>query len=180
MASGKLGQHNGLPVSIVVTTTLKDLQAAAGYGLTGGGSLGADERSDPHGQPRESYLAIFDDSKALALYHTKRFASPAQRIVLYAMDRGCTKPGCDAPAYHTQAHHVDGWTATRCTDVNGLALACGIDNRLVEEKGWTTRTNGKGETEWLPTAHLDRGQPRTNRYHHPERFLRDTDDDEPG
>jgi hypothetical protein len=39
MASEKLGKHNGLPVSIVVTTTLKDLQAAAGYGVTGGGSL---------------------------------------------------------------------------------------------------------------------------------------------
>jgi hypothetical protein len=52
-------------------------------------------------------------------------------------------------------------------------------NRLAEEKGWTTRKNAKGETEWLPPAHLDRGQPRTNRYHHPERFLRDGDDDEP-
>ncbi|WP_231972772.1 hypothetical protein, partial [Mycobacterium sp. E3305] len=27
--------------------------------------------------------------------------------------------------------------------------------------------------------HLDHGQPRTNTYHHPERFLRDTDDDDP-
>ena len=39
LASGELGQHNGLPVSIVVTTTLKDLEAASGKGLTGGGSL---------------------------------------------------------------------------------------------------------------------------------------------
>ncbi|ETW25946.1 hypothetical protein MGAST_30175 [Mycobacterium gastri 'Wayne'] len=39
LCSGDLGRHNGLPVSIVVTTTLKDLQAAAGKGLTGGGSL---------------------------------------------------------------------------------------------------------------------------------------------
>ncbi|MEQ0608625.1 DUF222 domain-containing protein [Mycobacterium tuberculosis] len=30
IASGKLGQHNGLPVSIVVTTTLTDLQTGAG------------------------------------------------------------------------------------------------------------------------------------------------------
>jgi Domain of unknown function (DUF222) len=30
------------------------------------------------------YLAIFDKGRALALYHTKRLASPAQRIVLYA------------------------------------------------------------------------------------------------
>jgi hypothetical protein len=39
LMSGKLGQHNGLPVSIVVSTTLKDLQAAAGKALTGGGTL---------------------------------------------------------------------------------------------------------------------------------------------
>jgi hypothetical protein len=38
-ASGDLGQHNGLPVSIVVTTKLKDLEAAAGKGLTGGGTV---------------------------------------------------------------------------------------------------------------------------------------------
>jgi hypothetical protein len=39
LASGKLGQHNGLPASIIVTTTLAELQAAAGTGLTGGGSI---------------------------------------------------------------------------------------------------------------------------------------------
>jgi Domain of unknown function (DUF222) len=30
------------------------------------------------------YLAIFDHGKAIGLYHTKRLASPGQRIVLYA------------------------------------------------------------------------------------------------
>jgi hypothetical protein len=39
LASGKLGQHNGLPASIIVTTTLAELQAAAGTGLTGGGTI---------------------------------------------------------------------------------------------------------------------------------------------
>ncbi len=113
----------------------------------------------------------------MALYHTKRFASPAQRIMLYAKDRGCTQPGCDAPAYHSQVHHVSGWTTTRRTDIDDLTLACGISNRLAE-KGWTTRKNAHGDTEWLPPPHLDHGQPRTNPYHHPERFL-DQDDDEP-
>jgi hypothetical protein len=32
------------------------------------------------------YLAIFDRGKAIGLYHTKRLASPGQRIVLYAPD----------------------------------------------------------------------------------------------
>ncbi len=177
-ASGNLGQHNGLPVSIVVTTTLKDLEAAAGKALTAGGTLVPMSDVIRWAGHAHHYLAIFSRGKTLALYHSKRLASPAQRIVLYAKDRGCTKPGCDAPAYHSQVHHVRGWTTMRRTDIDDLALACGPDNRLAEN-GWTTRTNAKGETEWIPPPHLDRGQPRTNPYHHPERFLRDTDDDEP-
>jgi len=178
LASGELGQHNGLPVSIVVTASLKDLEAAAGKALTGGGTLVPMSDVIRWAGHAHHYLAIFDNGKPLALYHTKRLATPAQRIMLYAKDRGCTKPGCDAPAYHSQVHHVRGWAATRRTDIDDLALACGIDNRLVE-KGWTTRTNARGETEWIPPPHLDHGQPRTNTFHHPERFLRDGDDDEP-
>ncbi|OBK43071.1 HNH endonuclease signature motif containing protein, partial [Mycobacterium sp. 1081908.1] len=177
-ASGELGQHNGLPVSIVVTTTLQELEAAAGKALTAGGTLVPMSDVIRWASHAHHYLAIFDRGKALALHHTKRLASPAQRIVLYAKDRGCTKPGCDAPAYHSQVHHVRGWAATRRTDIDDLTLACGPDNRLAE-KGWTTRTNAQGETEWIPPPHLDRGQPRTNPYHHPERFHRDPDGDEP-
>jgi hypothetical protein len=33
-ASGKLGQHNGLPATIIVSTTLNDLEAATGKGST--------------------------------------------------------------------------------------------------------------------------------------------------
>jgi hypothetical protein len=39
LTSGELGQHNGLPASIIVTTTLRELEAGAGTGLTGGGTL---------------------------------------------------------------------------------------------------------------------------------------------
>jgi hypothetical protein len=177
-SSGKLGSHNGLPVSIVATTTLKELEAATGKALTGGGTLVPMSDVIRWAGHAHHYLAIFDGSKPLALYHTKRLASPAQRIMLHAKDRGCTKPGCDAPAYHSQVHHIQGWTTTRRTDIDDLTLACGPDNRLAEE-GWTTRTNTRGETEWIPPPHLDHGQPRTNSFHHPERMLRGEDDDEP-
>ncbi|CCK65684.1 HNH endonuclease signature motif containing protein [Mycobacterium canetti] len=177
IASGKLGQHNGLPVSIVVTTTLTDLENAAGKGFTGGGSLLPMADVIRMASHAHHYLAIFDHGTPLALYHTKRLASPAQRIMLFARDRGCTKPGCDAPAYHSQAHHVTGWTSTGRTDITDLTLACGPDNRLAE-KGWTTRKNTHGDTEWLPPPHLDHGQPRTNTFHHPERFLHNQDDDD--
>lgn len=178
LASGELGRHKGLPVSIVVTTTLKDLEAAAGKAITGGGTLVPMSDVIRWAGHANHYLAIFDNSKALALYHTKRFASPAQRIMLYARDRGCTKPGCDAPAYHSEVHHLTGWTATRRTDIDDLALACGPDNRLAE-KGWTTRTNARGETEWIPPPHLDYGRPRVNTFHHPEKLpARDDDEDD--
>ena len=178
LASGELGQHNGLPVSIVVTTTLQDLEAAAGKALTGGGSLVPMADVIRWASHAHHYLAVFDNGKALALHHTKRLASPAQRIMLYGKERGCTTPGCDAPAYHSQVHHVHGWKTTRRTHINELTLACPPHNRLVEKGGFTTRKNAHGDTEWIPPPHLDHGQPRTNTYHHPEKLLT-PDDDEP-
>jgi Domain of unknown function (DUF222) len=87
IASRELGQHNGLPVSIVITTTLKDLEAATGKALTGGGTLLPMSDVIRMASRAHHYLAIFDNGKPLALYHTKRLASPAQRIMLYAKDR---------------------------------------------------------------------------------------------
>jgi Domain of unknown function (DUF222) len=178
LASGKLGQHNGLPASIIVTTTLEDLEAAAGKGLTGGGTVLPMSDVIRMARHAHHYLAIFDKGKALALHHTKRIASPAQRIVLYAKDRGCTRPGCDVRGYWCEVHHVEDWAVTHCTDVNTLALACGADHPLVEPGGWTTRKRHDGTTEWIPPPHLDYGQPRTNTFHHPETLLRGEDDDD--
>ena len=38
LASGELGSHHGLPVTVVVTTTLKELESAAGIATTGAGT----------------------------------------------------------------------------------------------------------------------------------------------
>ena len=178
LASGKLGQHNGLPASIIVTTTLAELEAAAGKGLTGGGSILPMSDVIRLARHARHYLAIFDNGKALALYHTKRLASPAQRIVLYAKDRGCTAPGCTVPGYYSEVHHVTGYATCGCTDVNDLTFGCGTQHRIVQPGGWSTRKNAHGDTEWIPPPHLDRGQPRTNTFWHPEKLLRDGDDDD--
>ncbi len=178
LASGKLGQHNGLPASIIVTTTLKELEAAAGRGLTGGGTILPMSDVIRLARHARHYLAIFDKGKALALYHTKRLASPGQRIVLYAKDRGCSAPGCTVPGYYCEVHHVTDYAKCRTTDVNQLTFGCGPQHQIVQPGGWTTRKNAKGDTEWIPPPHLDRGQPRTNTFHHPEKLLRDEGDDE--
>ncbi|MEM6106718.1 HNH endonuclease signature motif containing protein [Mycobacterium sp. 050272] len=179
LASGDLGQHNGLPASIIVTTTLAEMEAAAGRGLTGGGTILPMSDVIRLARHARHYLAIFDKGKALALYSTKRLASPAQRIVLYAKDRGCSAPGCAVPGYYCEVHHVTDWSKCHTTDVDDLTFACGAQHRLLRPGGWTTRKNARGDTEWLPPPHLDRGQPRVNTFHHPEKLLLDRDDDAP-
>ena len=79
------------------------------------------------------------------------------------------------------AHEVpDGWAAANGeTNINELTLACGPDNRLVEEGGWTTRKRKDGRTEWIPPPHLDTGQSRVNDYHHPEKYLVDPEGEDP-
>lgn len=178
LASGNLGQHNGLPASIVVTTTLSELEAATGRGLTGGGTILPMSDVIRLSRHARHYLAIFEKGKALALYHTKRLASPAQRIVLYGRDLGCTAPGCDVPGYYSEVHHVVEWAKCHRTDVNELTFACGCNHRLVRRGGWLTRRNSAGETEWIPPPHLDRGQPRVNTFHHPERLLPPADEND--
>ncbi|BCO35443.1 HNH endonuclease [Mycobacterium heckeshornense] len=175
LASGQLGHHNGLPTSIIVTTTWRELQAACGRGLTGGGSLLPMSEVIRLAQHAHHYLAIFDNGRALALYHTKRIASPAQRIVLYAKDRGCTAPGCDVPGYLTEVHHVTPWATTKTTHIDDLTLACGPNHKLVTPGGWQTRKRAYGRTEWIPPPDLDYGQPRVNMFHHPEELLCDDD-----
>jgi Domain of unknown function (DUF222) len=180
LASGKLGDLNGLPATIIVTTTLQDLEAAAGFGVTAGASLLP--MSDVIRQASQShhYLVVYDKHTPEKIYcgRAKRFATPAQRIVLHARHRGCTRPGCTAPGYWCQVHHVNGWTKDHGqTNVNTMTLACGGDNRLIEHSGWTTRQRTDGRTEWIPPPHLDTGQSRVNDYHHPEKYLLPEEDD---
>ncbi|OCB20265.1 HNH endonuclease signature motif containing protein [Mycobacterium intracellulare] len=179
LASGDLGQHNGLPASIIVTTTLAELEAAAGRALTGGGTILPMSEVIRLSRHAHHYLAIFDKGKALALYHTKRLASPGQRIVLYAKDRGCTAPGCTVSGYYCEVHHTTDYSKCHSTDINQLTFACGPHHRMLDPGGWTTRKNTRGDTEWKPPPHLERGQPRTNTYHHPEKLLHhESNDDE--
>jgi hypothetical protein len=178
LSSGELGQHNGLPVTVIVTTTLQDLESAAGSGVTGGGSLLPMADLIRMASHARHYLVVFDKHTHEPLYlgRSKRLASVGQRIVLHARDRGCTKPGCTVPGYNTQVHHTTGWANNGLTDISDEVLACPGDNRLAEE-GWTVRIRN-GIAEWIPPPQLDTGQTRINYFHHPERLLAEPNDDD--
>ena len=80
LESGELGQHNGLPTSIIIRTTLQDLESRAGVGTTGGGTLMPIKDVIRLAGHAHHWLAIFDNAtgQALDLFRTKRVASPAQ------------------------------------------------------------------------------------------------------
>jgi hypothetical protein len=184
LASGQLGSHHGLPATIIVSTTLQDLESASGYAVTGGGTLLPMRDVIRLASHAHHYLAVFDKHTREPLYlgRTKRCASPGQRIVLYSLHGGCTKPGCHVPPYGCEVHHAArDWKRGGQTNINELTLACKPDNLLVENTGWTTRVRKDGRTEWIPPPHLDTGQTRINDYHHPERMLnRNNHEDDDG
>ena len=175
LESGELGQHNGLPTSIIIRTTLQDLESRAGVGVTGGGTIIPIKDVIRVAAHANHYLAVFDKAtgSALDLFRARRVASPAQRIMLIGREGGCTKPCCTVGAYGAQVHHAArDWADGGNTNVDEMTLACGPDNRLVEKDGWTTRINDRGDVEWAPPPALDTGQTRINYYHRPELLLR--------
>ncbi|SEH65397.1 protein of unknown function [Mycolicibacterium rutilum] len=166
--------HNGLPATVVITATLQDLQAAAGHGVTAGGTLVPMRDVIAMAADAHNYLAVFDQHTSQPLYlgRARRCASTAQRLMLFGRERGCTRPGCTAAAYETQVHHaVTDWADGGRTDITELTLACGPHNRSVKPGGWRTGKRRDFRTEWLPPPQLDTGQARVNNYHHPERYL---------
>lgn len=181
LASGRLGDHRGLPVTVVLTASLADFTAVCGFGMTGGGTMVDMPTVVRMSAHAHLCLAVLDD-RGRHLYYGRgrRIAQPDQRLVLYAGDRGCTFPGCTAPAVHTEAHHLHEWARGGRTDIDNLALACGEHHRLIAAgpAGWATTRAGPdsptpGRVLWHPPGAIDpQRRGRINRYHRPAELLR--------
>ncbi|WP_026343312.1 HNH endonuclease signature motif containing protein [Nocardia sp. BMG111209] len=202
IASGRLGQHRGLPVTVIVSMTLRELEDAVAQAIpdgplpriagpavaTGGGaviSVGDALRLASHAH---HYLALFDDSDGRPLYlgRSKRIATADQRIVLHARDIGCTFPGCTKPGYLCQVHHRTEWSAGGATDADQLTFVCEPHHQQAGTHltGWHTTTvpgdhANAGRTQWIPPVHIDPARrPRVNKYHHPGEYLTHTKEPE--
>ncbi|CCQ16230.1 putative uncharacterized protein [Rhodococcus sp. AW25M09] len=187
LASGTLGTHRGLPVTAIVTMTLKDLDAGCGYAMTATGSRVSIRDAIRMASHAHHYLTIFDDDgRALYLGRSKRIASADQRIVLIARDRGCSFPSCTRPATWCQAHHVTDWTDGGLTDIDSLTFGCDMHHALVGDgpgKWATTKTTAghryPGRTLWHPPTAMDpKRRGLINHAHHPEEVLYPPDEHE--
>ncbi|WP_330179203.1 HNH endonuclease [Nocardia sp. NBC_01503] len=178
-----LGTHRGLPVATILTMTINQVEEAAGVATTATGgtvplttALRLAERSRP-------YLAVFDHAgMPLHLGRDKRLATLAQRLALIASIRGCSRPGCDAPASLSAVHHVTEWSKDGPTDVSNETLACDHCHGLVHDGpgGWKTIVLGQdsaypGRTGWIAPRHIDPTRTaRVNHRHHPGELLAQT------
>ena len=187
ISSGEFGQHRGLPVTVIVTTTLRELNQAAHAvndatipmpppAHTGGGS--ALPMRDLIRMAADSihYLAVFQDhtNRPLYLGRTKRVASADQRIICYARDRGCTRPNCTEPGYHCEAHHDPPWAEGGRTDADCLFFGCGPDHTLLSKGLLQTKITDTGRLAWTDGT----GPPEINLAHHPDELLAELDEDD--
>ncbi|WP_066910211.1 HNH endonuclease signature motif containing protein [Millisia brevis] len=196
LASGRLGSHRGLPVTVIATATIGELQRYAGIGSGSGPVEVAEERTDISAPPADRgyattgggsllpirdlirmagralpYLCMFDDDTGRPLYFGRatRLATPDQRLVLHATDRGCTYPSCPAPGYICETHHVHEWADGGNTDITNLTFVCPAHHRLVgtDPTRWRTTKSRAGRTQWTPPHHVDpTATPRISSYHH--------------
>lgn len=187
VASGRLGTHRGHPVTVVVTTTLAELDRAAhavvdpsvpmpAPATTGGGSRLPMPDLIRAAANAIHYLAVFDEHTGRPLYlgRQKRIATADQRLICHARDRGCTRPNCLEPGYHCEVHHCPDWADGGRTDADNLFFACGCDHAAATRGEWRTEVGDDGRLGWTDST----GPPETNHAHHPDELL-DGDPDPP-
>jgi hypothetical protein len=180
IASGGLGVHRGHPVTVVVTTTLAELNQAADAALdssipmppsarTGGGSRLPMRDLIAMAATSIHYLAVFDEHTTRPLYlgRQKRIATADQRLICYARDRGCTRPNCLEPGYHCEVHHSRDWARGGRTDADSLFFLCCNDHAMAS-RGESETCVVDGRLGWTDGT----GPPEINHAHHPDELLR--------
>lgn len=181
IASGGLGVHRGHPVTVVVTTSLAELDRAAqgavdssipmpAAATTGGGSRLPMRDLIGLAAKTIHYLAVFDGHTERPLYlgRQKRVATADQRLICHARDRGCTRPNCLEPGYRCEVHHAPDWARGGRTDADKLFFACGADHGMASRGELRTQVTETGRLGWTDGT----GPPEINHVHHPDQLLR--------
>jgi hypothetical protein len=180
IASGGMGSHRGHPVTVIVRTTLAELNQAAHAvtdpdipmpppARTGGDTALPMRDVIRMGADGIHYLVVFDDHSDRPIYlgRQQRIASTDQRIICYARDGGCTRPNCLTPGYHSEVHHSPDWASGGTTDADTLFFACAPDHKRISDGDYHTTVTDTGRLAWTDGT----TPPEINRAHHPEELL---------
>lgn len=99
------------------------------------------------------------DGSPLDLGREVRLYTRAQRVVIAALQGGCAKDGCDAPAAFCEVHHLHLWSEGGKTDINDGVLLCRFHHMQLHNGGHRiVRVAGKPYEDayfWIPSALSD-------------------------
>jgi len=182
LGSGSLGTHRGIPVTVIATVTVDQMEQAvramadpavpmpAAARTGGGSSLPMRELIRMAGNGIH-YLAVFDDHGERPIYlgRSTRIATADQRIVCHARDRGCTRPDCTTGGYECEVHHTPNWNPDGATDADTLHFACPRDHKLVTDGHASTTVTDDGRLAWT----IGDDPPAINHLHHDHELLDD-------
>lgn len=102
-------------------------------------------------------VAVTDDNVILGISSIQRCFTDAQKMAVAARDgHQCITPGCPAPAYALQAHHVVPWRDGGLTATSNCVLVCTGDHCRVDTGPWEYRMNngipeirGPANPQWV-------------------------------
>ena len=110
-----------------------------------------------------TFIVHGEQHEPLWMSRTVRSATPAQWRALVARDRHCAFPGCTMKPIWCEAHHILEYDRDHGpTDIDNMALLCGIHHKTVHKPGWTAKMEpGQYLVITNPDGHQLRGPPRT-------------------
>ena len=166
-ASGTLPSAGGVATMLVLTMDADHFATDTGVAATGHGYPVpvpvAKRWLDPEARV---LLTLLTKTKAIVAYSTKqRLFSATQRWAMFARDRGCTYPGCDAGLAWLDGHHVTDWRDTHRTAVDDGTLVCGTHHDTFQQMGWRSAMLN-GRPHWIPPSWVDpERKPQRNHQH---------------
>jgi Domain of unknown function (DUF222) len=163
----RLPTIKGVTATVIVTMTKQQYETGRGLARTSHGALVPAELALRWGGGDQRLLAVvLSRTRAVEAYSsTARLFSENQRLVLNAVDGGCTFPGCSAPPGYCEVHHTIDHAQGGPTDLDHGVLVCGHDHDLRVRQGWTaTRIDGRAASIPPPSIDPDR-RPRYNELH---------------
>ncbi|HET8616380.1 MAG TPA: DUF222 domain-containing protein [Actinomycetales bacterium] len=146
-ADGLLPSTHGSPYRLVVTVPHSTLSAELQRTSARGGAP-VDPGLLPDGWPISPLavqtmacsadvvpVLVDEDNQPLDVGDTQYAFPPKIRTAIIARDKGCTYPGCGAPAPWCDVHHLIKFRSGGSTSVENGALLCGRHHRYVHALG---------------------------------------------
>jgi hypothetical protein len=135
--------------AVYVTVDFHDLQNRSGAGTTlATGQLLAPETIRKIACDATIIPVVLGtESEVLDVGRARRLFTPAILHAMWLRDQGCTIPGCGAPPFWADAHHIIHWVDGGQTSLTNAALLCGRHHTIAHQRGWTA-TATTSEVTW--------------------------------